>query len=552
MNGLVVAPQQPDLGDRAQRGHAVLVHLRRATEDVLGDDLEHPPGTGELGLHLGVRRHGPDRSGRSSWTTDISDCYYPRYADERHRRVGGPLLHRARHAARRTRRCRPPGWPSSTTCRRPTWPRRSRRLTAAGITESRPGPAGRLPPGPAARRGHAARGGAGRRRRRHRLPVPRDPPARPGRHRRARAPTAAPAASPGPCGGPRTRGGPSWPPPSIGDLITELHRDRPAAAAAPRRRVDPAGRDHEEEPTMKIFLAGGTGVVGTRAAARAGGGRPRRHRRRPHRREGRPRPVAGRRAGDRSTCSTPARCAARGRRPRGRGQPGHEHPAAHQGGAGLGVGDQRAAAPRGVEPPRRRRARTPGRRGTSRSRSRSPTSTTATEWIDEDHPVDQVGPFTRRPRRRGRRGSLRRARRGRAWCCGSRQFYAPDSTPHAGLQRHRPPAGQPVPRARRRATRRFIHAEDAGSAVVAALRAPSGTYNVADDEPVTRAEAGRDRGRGARRRSRPTPCPKVVQAATPGLGQAASCDRCASRTAASRTPPAGEPAHPSIRGSWPA
>ena len=33
-----------------------------------------------------------------------------------------------------------------------------------------------------------------------------------------------------------------------------------------------------------------------------------------------------------------------------------------------------------------------------------------------------------------------------------------------------------------------IHAEDAGRAVVAALDAPAGTYNVTDDEPVTRAE----------------------------------------------------------------
>jgi nucleoside-diphosphate-sugar epimerase len=33
-----------------------------------------------------------------------------------------------------------------------------------------------------------------------------------------------------------------------------------------------------------------------------------------------------------------------------------------------------------------------------------------------------------------------------------------------------------------------IHADDAGRAVVAALDAPAGTYNVTDDEPVTRAE----------------------------------------------------------------
>jgi nucleoside-diphosphate-sugar epimerase len=33
-----------------------------------------------------------------------------------------------------------------------------------------------------------------------------------------------------------------------------------------------------------------------------------------------------------------------------------------------------------------------------------------------------------------------------------------------------------------------IHTDDAGAAVVAALRAPAGVYNVVDDEPVTRAE----------------------------------------------------------------
>ena len=36
----------------------------------------------------------------------------------------------------------------------------------------------------------------------------------------------------------------------------------------------------------------------------------------------------------------------------------------------------------------------------------------------------------------------------------------------------------------------FIHAEDAASAVVAALTLPSGTYNVGDDTPMTRLEAG--------------------------------------------------------------
>ncbi len=36
----------------------------------------------------------------------------------------------------------------------------------------------------------------------------------------------------------------------------------------------------------------------------------------------------------------------------------------------------------------------------------------------------------------------------------------------------------------------FIHTDDLGPAVVAALTAPSGAYNVVDDEPLTRAELG--------------------------------------------------------------
>ena len=35
----------------------------RPSEHVLGDDLEHPAGTSELGSHLFHRGHGRDRSG---------------------------------------------------------------------------------------------------------------------------------------------------------------------------------------------------------------------------------------------------------------------------------------------------------------------------------------------------------------------------------------------------------------------------------------------------------------------------------------------------------
>jgi nucleoside-diphosphate-sugar epimerase len=37
----------------------------------------------------------------------------------------------------------------------------------------------------------------------------------------------------------------------------------------------------------------------------------------------------------------------------------------------------------------------------------------------------------------------------------------------------------------------WIHEDDLGTSVVAALSAPAGTYNVCDDEPLTRADLGR-------------------------------------------------------------
>ena len=96
----------------------------------------------------------------------------------------------------------------------------------------------------------------------------------------------------------------------------------------------------------------------------------------------------------------------------------------------------------------------------------------------------------------------------------------------------------------------FIHAEDAGSAVVAALRAPSGIYNVADDEPLTRAEAGPDRCAEALGSSRPTPCRRWCR---PPRRASAKLLMRSLRVSNHRFKEATgwQPAHPSIRGSWP-
>ena len=85
---------------------------------------------------------------------------------------------------------------------------------------------------------------------------------------------------------------------------------------------------------------------------------------------------------------------------------------------------------------------------------------------------------------------------------------------------------------------------------MAALRAPSGTYNVADDEPVTRAEAGRIVAEALGVKP-PHPVPKAVQAATPASAKLLMRSlRVSNRRFKEAT--GWQPVHPSIRGSWPA
>jgi nucleoside-diphosphate-sugar epimerase len=169
-------------------------------------------------------------------------------------------------------------------------------------------------------------------------------------------------------------------------------------------------------------------------------------------------------------------------------------------------------------------------------------------WIDEDHPVDQVGPFT------GARDAEAAAARfaehgGVGVVLRFAQFYAPDSSHTKAFNataRRRvnpflgPPGGYTS----------FVHAEDAGSAVVAALRAPSGTYNVVDDEPLTRAEAGGILAEVLGVKP-PHTVPRVVQAATPASAKLLMRSlRVSNQRFKDAT--GWQPAHPSIRGSWPA
>jgi nucleoside-diphosphate-sugar epimerase len=93
-----------------------------------------------------------------------------------------------------------------------------------------------------------------------------------------------------------------------------------------------------------------------------------------------------------------------------------------------------------------------------------------------------------------------------------------------------------------------IHVSDAATAVAAGLQAPAGTYNVVDDEPLTKREYGtaleRAAGRSARLRG-------------PGRAALLLGDRLASQTRSMRISNARfkaatdwEPRHPSARQGW--
>ena len=170
-------------------------------------------------------------------------------------------------------------------------------------------------------------------------------------------------------------------------------------------------------------------------------------------------------------------------------------------------------------------------------------------WIDEDSPVDHhLASFggaavaeaqTRRFTEAGGTGVVLRF--------GS--FYAPEASSAMALNqavrrfRVNPMLGAPG------AYMSFIHAEDAGSAVAAALRAPAGIYNVVDDEPLTRVEIGQVLATANGRRRAHT-IPRFAVRLLPRLARGLAVSLRVSN-ARFKAATGWAPAHPSIRGSWP-
>jgi nucleoside-diphosphate-sugar epimerase len=167
-------------------------------------------------------------------------------------------------------------------------------------------------------------------------------------------------------------------------------------------------------------------------------------------------------------------------------------------------------------------------------------------WIDEDAPIEHDGVFA------GAAEAEAQAARftgggGSGVVLRFAQFHGPGSSHVAAFnklarKRVNPFIGPPD------AYSSFIHAEDAGSAVAAALGAPAGTYNVGDDEPLTRREAG-EAVAVALGVKPPHAIPGPVQAAMPRTAKALTRSLRISN-GRFKAATGWAPAHPSIRGSW--
>jgi nucleoside-diphosphate-sugar epimerase len=94
-----------------------------------------------------------------------------------------------------------------------------------------------------------------------------------------------------------------------------------------------------------------------------------------------------------------------------------------------------------------------------------------------------------------------------------------------------------------------IHTDDAGAAVAAALSVPAGTYNVGDDEPVTRREHAEALARalGVRApRFLPAAMARVGGSRTEMLGRSQRVSNRRLRGASG-----WKPEYPSVREGWP-
>lgn len=168
------------------------------------------------------------------------------------------------------------------------------------------------------------------------------------------------------------------------------------------------------------------------------------------------------------------------------------------------------------------------------------------DWITEESPLEHVGVFAGAAAAEAATSRFTAAG-GTGLVLRFAQFHGPGSS-HVEFfnrllrKRVNPFVGPPD------AYTSFIHADDAGSAVVAALAVPAGIYNVADDEPLTRREAG-EAAAAALGVKPPHTVPAAARATV--LHAAKPMMRSLRVSNAKLKAASGwAPIHPSMRGSW--
>lgn len=167
-------------------------------------------------------------------------------------------------------------------------------------------------------------------------------------------------------------------------------------------------------------------------------------------------------------------------------------------------------------------------------------------WIDEGYPLDHAGVFAGAADAEAAADRFTTAG-GAGVVLRFAQFHGTGSSHVASFnaltrRRINPFLGPPE------AYSSFVHADDAGTAVAAALTIPAGTYNVADDEPLTRFDAGRAVAAALGVKA-PHAVPAAARAIMPALAKALVKSLRISNAKLKRESD-WSPRHPSIRGSW--
>jgi nucleoside-diphosphate-sugar epimerase len=171
-----------------------------------------------------------------------------------------------------------------------------------------------------------------------------------------------------------------------------------------------------------------------------------------------------------------------------------------------------------------------------------------TEWIFEDHPV-RPSPITAS-------AAVAESHARRLLADGAAvvvlrfgAFYGPDSS-HTIAALRMARLGLGTTPGHRDAYLSSVSTDDAAAAVVAAITAPPGTYNVVDDDPVTRQELDDVLARAVgRKRLRPMP-QVAVRMLGAKLDHVTRSQRVGNRALRENT--AWEPRHPSVRVGLPA